>query len=155
MEVTFNQALRTDIPEIVDMMQTFYAIDQYPIDADHTVKMMEDFLEEDKRGGLWLIASGKTVCGYLVLTDIFSFEYGGWIGFVDELFVKDSFRGKGIGKKAIGFIQSEAQKRNLKILYLEVEPHNKTAQGLYLNQGFKQHKRQLLIWKNEELTMNT
>lgn len=149
MDVTIRPCLETDVASVVEMMRDFYAIDAYPMDEKHSAEMLSEFITDEKHGGVWLITSDEKDIGYIILTTIFSFEYGGWIGFVDELYIKDGFRGRGIGKTAIGFIICEAKTRGLKLLYLEVEPHNESAKKLYLKNGFREHKRSLLAWKPE------
>jgi len=63
------------------------------------------------------------------------------------ILVDPAFRGKGFGKEAIQFIQSEVSKLSLKLLYLEVEPHNENAQKLYLAHDFELHNRKLMKYK--------
>ena len=148
MNVDFRTSGTADVEEILSMMQAFYAIDNYPIDHEVSAKLLHDFIKDERCGGsIYLIKSEEKNIGYIILTTLFSFEYGGWIAFVDELFIKEDLRRKGIGQLAINFIQSQARKQNLKLLYLEVEPHNTSAQKLYENKGFKNHKRKLLSWK--------
>lgn len=123
------------------MMVDFYAIDGYPIDTGHSTQLWAHFLENPDTGRGWTISYNGITAGYLVLTFVFSFEYGGTIAFVDELYVKEVLRGHGIGKAAISFAQQAAVDLNLRMLYLEVEPHNDVAIRLYQNAGFTEHKR--------------
>ena len=80
----------------------------------------------------------------MVLTFIFSFEYKGRIAFIDELYIVNSARGMGIGRRTIDFIKEQAKMLSIKILYLEVEPHNQKAQQLYLSKNFTMHNRKLM-----------
>ena len=146
---TYKSASFDDIDLLVQMMQDFYAIDGYPINIDQSKKLFSTFISNENLGKAWLIESENQTVGYLILTFIFSFEYGGTIGFVDELYLSEQARGKGIGKQTIAFAQAEAAKLSLKLLYLEVEPHNATAQKLYLAAGFSEHKRQLMRFKTK------
>ena len=136
-----------DISTITQMMQDFYAIDNYPMDVEVAKKLFQEFISNEHLGKSWLIYSENEIAGYIILTFIFSFEYGGKIAFVDELFIKETARGKGIGKEAIQFIQREVPKLSLKLLYLEVEPHNENAQKLYLAHDFVIHNRKLMKYK--------
>ena len=133
------------------MMQEFYAIDGYPIDLQTSEKLFLEFISDENLGKAWIITSeenGKTqIAGYAILTFIFSFEYGGKIAFIDELYIKESFRGKGIGKASIEFLKTEAAKLSLKLLYLEVEEHNLNAQKLYIAAGFEMHNRKIMKYK--------
>ncbi len=144
---TFKEAHKSDIEAIVSMMEQFYAIDHYPFDNELTRKMLQTFIEDGHLGKLWLIYSNENLAGYIVLTFVFSFEYGGKIAFVDELFIMPAFRSRGIGRDAIDFIKREADKLLLKVLYLEIEPHNTTAQKLYIAANFESHSRNLMRYK--------
>ena len=136
-----------DISTITQMMQDFYAIDNYPIDVEVAKNLFQEFISNEHLGKSWLIYSENEIVGYIILTFIFSFEYGGKIAFLDELFIKETARGKGFGKEAIQFIQQEVPKLSLKLLYLEVEPHNENAQKLYLAHDFELHNRKLMKYK--------
>lgn len=145
--ITFKTLEISDIDTITAMMQNFYAIDNYPIEAQATKKMFQEFISNENFGKAWLIYADNKIAGYVILTYIFSFEYGGKIAFVDELFIKQSARGKGIGKETIQFVQQESPKLSLKLLYLEVENHNENAQKLYIAQDFGFHNRKLMKYK--------
>ncbi|MFD2909896.1 GNAT family N-acetyltransferase [Flavobacterium ardleyense] len=148
--ITFKTLEISDIDAITAMMQDFYAIDNYPIEAEATKKMFYEFIFNEHSGKAWLIYADNEIAGYVILTYIFSFEYGGKIAFVDELFIKESARGKGIGKETIQFIQKESSKLSLKLLYLEVEDHNENAQKLYLANKFEFHNRKLMKFSVKE-----
>ncbi len=144
---TFKPLEIIDISTITQMMQDFYAIDNYPMDVEVAKNLFQEFISNEHLGKSWLIYTENEIVGYIILTFIFSFEYGGKIAFVDELFIKETARGKGIGKEAIQFIQREVPKLSLKLLYLEVEPHNENAQKLYLAHDFVIHNRKLMKYK--------
>ena len=144
---TFKPLEISDISIITQMTQDFYAIDNYPMDVEVAKTLFQEFISNEHLGKSWLIYSENEIVGYIILTFIFSFEYGGKIAFVDELFIKETARGKGIGKEAIQFIQREVPKLSLKLLYLEVEPHNENAQKLYLAHDFELHNRKLMKYK--------
>jgi ribosomal protein S18 acetylase RimI-like enzyme len=145
--IEFKPLTAPDIETIVSMMQEFYAIDNYPIKSDVSKALFEEFISNKNLGKAWLIVSDNEIVGYIILTFVFSFEYQGRIAFLDELYVTEKARGKGIGSEAIAFIKTESHKLSLKLIYLEVEPHNKKAQKLYLANGFELHKRQLMQYK--------
>lgn len=144
---TFKPLEKVDIPTITQMMQDFYAIDNYPMAVEESKKLFQEFITNENLGKSWLIFSENEIVGYIILTFIFSFEYGGKIAFIDELFIKETARGKGFGKEAIQFIQVEVPKLSLKLLYLEVETHNENAQKLYLALDFELHNRKLMKYK--------
>jgi len=140
----FKNITSSDIDTIVLLMRDFYAIDNYPIDLEKSKQLFKTFIKNENLGKSWLIYHNNEVVGYVILTFIFSFEYGGSIAFLDELYLSENARGKGIGKATLQFIQTEALKLKLKIIYLEVEGHNENAQKLYLAHDFAVHHRKLM-----------
>lgn len=145
--LTFKPLLTSQIESIVQMMHDFYAIDNYPIDIEVSKKLFQEFIYDEKLGKVWLIYIDEIIVGYVILTFVFSFEYKGRIAFLDELYIKESYRGKGIGKNAIDFIKEQASNQNVKLIYLEVENHNEKAQKLYLANDFEVHNRKILKHK--------
>jgi len=145
--ITFKTLDTSQIETITQMMQDFYAIDNYPIDVEVSKKLFQEFITNEHLGRAWLIFSEEELVGYVILTFVFSFEYQGRIAFIDEIYLKKSARGKGIGAKTLQFIKEQIPKLSLKLLYLEVEHHNENAQKLYLAYDFEVHNRKLLKYK--------
>ncbi len=145
--IHYNILEPSQIETITEMMQDFYAIDNYPIDIEVSKKLFQEFISNENLGKAWLIYSEDKLVGYVILTFVFSFEYQGRIAFIDELYLKESARGRGIGAKTLQFIKEQIPKLSLKLLYLEVEHHNENAQKLYLANDFEIHNRKLLKYK--------
>lgn len=145
--IHYNILEPSQIESITSMMQDFYAIDNYPIDIEASKKLFQEFITNEHLGKSWLIYSEDELVGYVILTFIFSFEYQGRIAFIDELYLKKSARGKGIGAKTLQFIKEQIPKLSLKLLYLEIEHHNENAQKLYLANDFEIHNRKILKYK--------
>ena len=145
--IQFKPLALSDIDTIVDLMQQFYAIDNYPIDIEISKSLFKEFITDENLGKAWLILSENEIVGYVILTFVFSFEYQGKIAFLDELYLTEKARGKGIGSKTIAFILDESKKADLKLIYLEIENHNQNAQKLYLANNFELHNRKLMAYK--------
>ena len=145
--ITFKTLILSDIETVVSMMQEFYAIDNYPMDIDVSKALFQEFISNENLGRSWLILSDNEIVGYIILTFIFSFEYQGKIAFLDELYLNENARGKGIGSQAIQFIVEESKKLALQLIYLEIENHNQNAQKLYIASGFELHNRKLMAYK--------
>ena len=145
--ITFQNLQKSQIDSIVSMMQDFYAIDNYPIHIEESKQLFETFIANSDLGKACLVYKGEEVIGYVILTFIFSFEYKGILAFLDELYIKKEYQGKGFGKQAVQFVQQESSQLNVKMLYLEVEQHNENAQKLYLAHDFEVHNRKILKYK--------
>jgi GNAT superfamily N-acetyltransferase len=143
-QLQFKPFASEDAPIVINMMEDFYAIDNYPIDTVVSKDLFLQFLDNEILGRGWTIVSDEIVVGYFILTFVFSFEYKGRIAFLDELFISKQARGSGLGKKALDFIVEQVKSLSLKIIYLEIEDHNEAAKKLYLSKGFKAHNRGLM-----------
>lgn len=144
MNSTFRSFTFQDIPEILTMMQEFNAIDDYPFDKGERTENLNLLIANETFGKLWLIEFDEKIAGYMFLGFGFSFEFKGRDAFVDELFIRPEFQGKGLGKDAIAFITSEAKRLGIKVLHLEAERHNERGLNLYRKNGFKDHNRFLM-----------
>ncbi len=150
--ISFKPLQTSEIDVAIKMMQDFYAIDNYPIDIEVTEKLFHEFIENENLGKAYLISHSdegriSEIIGYVILTFVFSFEYKGRMAFLDELYITQTARGKGIGKQTIDFIKVEAEKAKVKMMYLEIENHNKNAQKLYLANDFVFHNRKIMKLK--------
>ena len=145
--IQFQPLKKKDIDTVTSLMSEFYAIDHYPFDTTTATNLFEEFLANDNLGKCWLLVSDQEVVGYLILTFVFSFEYQGKIAFLDELYIQPKAQGQGIGISAVAFAKTQSEELGLKLLYLEVEEHNLSAQQLYLKSGFSIHPRKLMKLK--------
>lgn len=142
--IEFVLAESKDSNEILDMMHEFNTFFGYAYDRRNTESNLEIFLDNKEMGRLWVIKAGGSIAGYMVLAFGFSFEHNGRDAFIDELFVKEEFRGTGIGTAAMKFLESEAPKYGVKALHLEVEKGNEAGSRLYKANGFSGTGRELL-----------
>lgn len=144
---SFALVEEAQLPEVLDMMEAFNAIDAYPFEKEIARKNLLQFIRQEHLGRLWVIKLEVVVVGYVILTFGFSFEYQGRDAFIDELYLKEVYRGKGIGKIALDFVEHQAQQLGIKAIHLEVETTNEVGNKLYLSKGFKSNHRTLLTKK--------
>jgi diamine N-acetyltransferase len=162
--ISFKLATNEDSAAILQMMEEFYAIDNYPFNKDRNRRNLEKLFSDDNLGRLWIVSSvlvstdrknkvdsgdtahgsESTVVGYICATFGFSFEYGGRDAFIDEFFIKPNFRNQSIGRQAMEFVEQELTKLGIEAVHLEVERHNENGNRLYTKQGYKDKGRFLL-----------
>ena len=144
MTISFKEAKEQNINELLAMMEKFYAFFNYPFDKELTTLNLFKFIAERNLGRIWTIYEDNHLIGYVVLAFGFSFEYKGVDAFVDELYISESHRSKGIGKHVMAFIEEQARKEGIKTIHLEVEKDNIRGERLYLKEGFIDNHRKLL-----------
>jgi GNAT superfamily N-acetyltransferase len=144
--VTFIPLNRGDLERVVEMMARLYGGDSYFSAAcarDATAKL----LGEPDIGGVWFIVVDGEIAGYMVLVLGYSLEFGGRYGLLDELFLEEAYRGRGIGKQAIAFAAQECRARGWSVMRLEVARANEPARALYTGAGFASDGRDLMTWR--------
>lgn len=118
--------------------------------TEHDIALAPDALERsvrtllgDPRLGHVLVAcaDGGEVAGVAVLSFLFTLEHGGPAAWLDELYVADAYRGRGIGERLVAAALSVARERGCVALDLEVEPGHDAATRLYERLGFRRHRR--------------
>jgi GNAT superfamily N-acetyltransferase len=125
-------------------MREYCAFDHLPFEEQTRRQAVEKFLREKSWGRLWLILVEDTPIGYLALTLGFSFEYGGYDAFIDEVYITEQHRGQGIGKRALQVAEDECGVLGVRALHLEVERVNTNAHALRRKSGFVEHDRYLM-----------
>ena len=125
-----------DVPALVALMQDFYAEAGYALPAESAARAFEALLAEPALGGVWIAEAGGAAVGHVVLTVCFSMEYGGPRGFIDDLFVRPSGRGRGAGAALLAAARSAAAARGVRVLHVEVGVDNDVAQRLYTRAGY-------------------
>ena len=142
--VSYRKFSLTDQSTVLQFMSDFYAIDGYPFNWEKATKLYAQLVNQPELGQGYIVENHGKPAGYIVLSYFFSFEFGGRMALLDELYIDASFRGHGLGKAALAHAQNVMNELEIVGYYLEVEPHNEVAKKLYLAQGFTQHERQFL-----------
>src|SRR5690606_30760095 len=114
-----------------EMMQEFYTLYNYPFKYEKTRENLKVFLNSPDLGRIWIFLEDNVYIGYAVLCVSFSFEYSGKTAFIDELYIRAEYRGKGIGGQALDNILEEAKLMGINVLHMEVEKYNKQGIKLY------------------------
>ena len=83
--------------------------------------------------------------GYAALCFGYSIEFRGRDAFVDELFIAEQARGKGLGSRVLELIRKEAARLGIVALHLEVARDNTRARRLYEKWGFRARERYYLM----------
>ena len=88
----------------------------------------------------YFIKQGPEKIGYLILTRYHSVEKGGLTVYIDELYVEERFRRRGVGKTILDQVVSIAQKEKAKALWANTEHNNEGSQRFFKSAGFRQNR---------------
>lgn len=139
----FRLAAESDADTLLAFMQEYYAFDGHGFDEQKARLALTTLLRDENLGRAWLILDGDNAAGYIVLCFGYSLEWLGRDAFVDEFYLREEFRGRGWGRKAMEFVEDAAREAGIRTLHLEVVKQNKSGQ-LYRQLGFLEHESKFL-----------
>jgi GNAT superfamily N-acetyltransferase len=144
MTIHYQMATIADLALLQDLVQEFHDIEQLPFDPEIDRRVLIHFLTDQSLGQAWLIQQNAEVIGYLILTLGYSLEYRGQDAFIDEFYLRPSYRRQGIGTQTLAFAEEVCKTLNVQALHLEVDFENPNAQRLYHKVGYQLHDRFLM-----------
>ena len=135
MEITIRKMNIQDKDSVLDMMRVFYASPAVYTSGS------EEIFENDINACTgdnpylegYVMQTSDDIQGYAMVAKSFSTEFGKPCIWLEDLYIKDEYRGLGIGKKFMEFLKG---KYTDCIFRLEVEEENKRAIELYEKSGF-------------------
>ncbi|AWZ02118.1 putative acetyltransferase [Rhodobiaceae bacterium] len=136
MSFSFRPIAPSDRQLIEELVRAYYAFDGLTYDPSLHGPALDQLVKGDPAVKIWIVEADGTPAGYLILTIGFSMYYGGKDGFIDELFLKEQFRGSGGGAEIMHFADVQAKELGLAYLHLEVTETNTRARGIYERRGF-------------------
>lgn len=116
----------------------------HPVPPQHRVATFEELMRSDTYAEGYVLESDGKVAGFALLSKTFSQEAGGLVVWIEELYLRPVFRGKGIGTH---FLQECIKNRppHVKRFRLEVEEKNHGAKKLYQRLGFQSLEYQQMV----------
>lgn len=144
---TWRAAAASDVETLLALMRELYATDNHPFDPRSAGRALGELLARPSSGRIWLMTAGEAIAGYVVLTFGFSLEFGGRDAFIDELYVRPRFAGRGLGAATLAFVEQEMRAAGVRALHLEVRLENRRALELYERAGFTRRESRLMSKK--------
>jgi GNAT superfamily N-acetyltransferase len=133
-----------DLPALIQLVRAYHAYDQHPFDEPVILAALRQLCEGTAYARCYFIHLGEARIGYVSASYGFSIEVGGLDFFLDEFFLEDTWRGRGLGRVLLAMIEAEVKRLGGIRLCLEAELHNPRAAHLYATSGYGEHERRLL-----------
>jgi GNAT superfamily N-acetyltransferase len=137
MNLQHHPARLADLDLLMQLLKEFCDYDHHPFVPDQVRQATEYLINNPRYGHIWLMTVEGETAGYAVLTLGYSLEYHGIDAFVDEIFLREPYRGLGIGTQTFEFIENEGRQLGVKALHLEVERLNTKARAFYDKVGYQ------------------
>ncbi len=135
MQSTIRGMEEKDRSQVLEMMRVFYASpavlsngSKEIFEADFNACISDTpYLEG------YIFENEEDIQGYAMIAKSFSTEFGKPCIWIEDIYVKDRYRGLGIGSAFLKFIESKYQNS---VLRLEVEAENERAVNVYKKCGY-------------------
>lgn len=133
-----------DVDRVLELRREFCASERLPWDEAVTRRALLELSGDPAAGRVWLVEADAGPVGYAVLTRGFSLEFEGRDAFLDELYVRPAFRGRGLGRALVDAVEGGCRELGVRALHLEVDRDQTRVQELYRRAGFRDHDRYLM-----------
>jgi ribosomal protein S18 acetylase RimI-like enzyme len=133
------------VEELLPLVRAFHGLEGVVQDDQTRRSALASLLMAPELGSVWRIYHAGKLTGYIAICLGYSIEFGGKDGFVDEFFLVEASRGRGIGRAALNLVVAELVSADVKALHLEVAQSNRRAQELYASAGFKLREKYHLM----------
>ena len=144
MDPVFRIAGPNDVETLLPFVREFWVIERLAFVEPAVRRALAGILANAELGRVVAIELESQPIGYYVLTLGYSLEYLGRDAFVDELYLREAHRGKGIGSLALAHAADLCAQLGVGALHLEVDHVNPRARALYERSGFAAHERALM-----------
>ena len=134
MLIPYNAAFRN---EFIDMNRDFYNSEAvlHSIPAVHAHRTADLLEKGTPFADAFMIMESETIIGYVLLAITYSNEAGGIVVWIDELYIKPDYRGRGHGGAAVRALSEKY--RDAARFRLEISPENESVQKLYRKCGYE------------------
>lgn len=124
-----------DYEDLIEMVLRLYREDPEGelMNEEKIRRTIEETKVHPDKVGIYMFKNQRENIGYAILVHCWSNEYGGNIVNIDELYVTEAYRSKGV---ATGFIEFAGRLEKTVALQLEVTPSNQRALTYYERMGF-------------------
>jgi len=126
---------RCHAEKIIDMMRTFYASPAVHTNGSEEIfrNDVENCVNDSPYLEGYVFMENEEIIGYSMLAKSFSTEFGKPCIWIEDLYLKPEYQGKGVGTQFFAFLE---EKYKDVIFRLEVEEENKRAVHVYRKCGF-------------------
>lgn len=144
--MNFTQAGPGDIDRLSPLVAGFHALRGERSRDSQRLDALRPLLQNPDLGRVWLIGPSISPVGYIVVTFGYSIALGGRDARLDEFFLRENARGKGVGAKILDAIRPYLRDAGVKALWVEADRNTPAQTRVFTKAGFvPQDGRYLLV----------
>lgn len=145
MSAALHLAKPDDLPRLQSLVARFHAHEGIEQADDLRAKALLPLLEGSPHGAAYLVGPRQGPVGYIIVSFGYSVEMGGIDAFIDEFYIRENVRGRGMGAEVLRALMPALADYGVKALHLEVGRENPGAARLYGRLGFEAREKYHLM----------
>ena len=145
MSAALHLAKPDDLPRLQSLVARFHAHEGIKQSDEAREAALRPLLEGSPHGAAYLIGPRQGPVGYIIVSFGYSVEMGGIDGFIDEFYIRENVRGRGMGGEVLRTLMPALADYGVKALHLEVDRNNDEANRLYTRLGFEAREKYHLM----------
>ncbi len=132
----FREITEADKDLYFHYVDIFYHLDvvESPVPRENYEITFNELMRSDDYLKCYIFEFEGNPCGFALLSKTFSQEAGGVSVTVEEIYIEEKYRGRGLSTEFFEWLKA---KPGIKRLRIEVEDYNEGAKRLYERMGFK------------------
>ncbi len=136
MEIKIRQMQKKDAVAVLEMMRVFYASPCVMTDGSEEIfdADIKACLDENMPLDGYVFENDEGIKGYAMVAKSFSTEFGKPCKWLEDLYVKEDLRGKGVGSEFIRYMHESYPDS---VFRLEAEEENESAVRVYKKCGYE------------------
>ncbi len=135
--IDITMARVQDIAELAQLIRHYWEYEQLKsFHADAIGKLVSEIVSHPEIGQCWVARNQGGIQGYLVCSCVPSFEYGGLLALIADLYVASDARHSGVGQQLVHAAEQAMRARGCVHIAMEVAEKNVRAQQFYSLLGF-------------------
>jgi len=138
-------ATADDTDKLLPLIAAYHAFEEIECNDDARRDALRLLFSGEVQAAAWLIGPRRAPVGYIVVSFGFSIELGGRDAFIDEFFIRQSVRGRGMGSQALSLLVPMLREMGVRALNMEVDHENPRARKLYERAGFRARSKYFLM----------
>lgn len=137
MDILIRKMQRGDAEIVLDMMRRFYNSPALITHGSEEIfaTNVENCLDDSICADGFIFIDGEKIIGYGITAQSYSTEFGRECVWIEDIYIAEEYRGRGIGSQFINFVKEHYPD---KVLRLEASRGNDKALSFYKNLGFKE-----------------
>ena len=135
MDIKIREIALEDKLTVINMMEEFYSSPAVFTNGSTEIfnANLDAVIEKSPYLDGFVMLSNNKIIGYTMVAKSYSTEFGKPCYWIEDIYLKEAYRGQGLGKRFFDYITNEYKDC---IFRLEVEKENEQAVKLYQKCGF-------------------